>query len=111
MKRGIVLKLAFGAALVLTLAFGTRLVMQAVYWNDPRNQDLEIAGWMRLGYVARSWDVPPDVLREATGLPAAQTYGRSLQDLAERRGIALPALIETLETAIQTHRAQGPSGS
>lgn len=109
-RKNLWLKLAFGAALILTLAFGVRLGVQAVYWSDPRHQDQSIEGWMRLGYVARSWDVPAEVLGQATGLPPAQTVGQSLSDIAAARDIPLPALIDTLQSAIDAHR-QNPAAS
>ena len=104
------LRIAFGLALIATLVFGARLVTQAVYWNDPRHQDQAIEGWMRLGYVARSWDVPPEILRDATGLPLAQTGGRTLDDIAQRLEVSLPELIETLQRAIDGHREAPRAG-
>ncbi|HPD92820.1 MAG: hypothetical protein H6900_11540 [Rhodobacter sp.] len=96
---------AFVVALALTLFFGARFVMGVFYWNDPTHRDQQIEGWMPLGYVARSWDVPREVLREAAGLGPEDTARRNLDLIAQDHHIPLPQLIEALDSAIATWRA------
>jgi hypothetical protein len=102
------------AGLVVSLAvafvFAGRLVLDAVYWRDPRHQDVTIAPWMTPRYVAHSWDVPPEVIRAALGIdPRQERRGPvSLRALAEAQEIPLPELIARLEVAIAAYRAAHP---
>jgi hypothetical protein len=104
------LTLAFAGALVLTIWFAGRFVAQAVYWSDPAHLDQPIAGWMTPGYVARSWDVPPEVVAPALSLPPPGQGDRRpppLQALARERGVPLNDLIAALEAVIAAHRQAG----
>ena len=67
-----------------------------------------IEGWMPLGYVARSWNVPRDVLRTAAGLGPEDTTRRNLDLIAQDRHVPLPQLIATIESAIAGWRAENP---
>ena len=53
---------AFAVALLLTLWFGGQSIARAIYWADPQHQNQDVAGWMTVGYIARSWQVPPSEL-------------------------------------------------
>jgi hypothetical protein len=100
----LILRTGFVLAFALTLVFAVRTTLSAIHWNDPANHDLPIEGWMPLGYVARSWDVPRDVLANAAGVEPGTLPRRNLEAIAEDQGIALPVLIDTLEQAISAHR-------
>ncbi|MCH2168666.1 MAG: hypothetical protein MK107_13155 [Oceanicola sp.] len=109
LQKAPLLTLAFIAALALTLWFGGRFTMQAVYWADPRHQQQEIEGWMTLGYIGRSWQVPPPVLADA--LEAAHALEQRhryppLARLSQRSDVPLADLIATLDAAIAAHLAQ-----
>lgn len=98
------LRMGFALALTVTLFFAVRTVISAVYWSDPANRDQPMQGWMPLGYVARSWDVPREVLldtldRAAEGLPR-----RNLELIAQDEGIPLPELVARLTLAIARFR-------
>lgn len=97
-------------AAVLALALGLVLVfaLRLALGPDPNARDPQIAGWMPVGYVARTWDIPPPVLAEALGLPPGSAPRRSLRSLAEDRGEPVEALIARLHAAIAAHRAGGP---
>ena len=102
------MRLGFVAALCLTLFFGGRFVLGVFYWNDLSHRDQQIEGWMPLGYVARSWNVPRDVLRTAAGLGPDDTTRRNLDLIAQDRHVPLPQLIATIESAIAGWRAENP---
>lgn len=93
-------------ALAATLFFAVRAAMFAVYWADPAHRDQPIQGWMTPRYVAMSWDLPPEVLREALG-PAMPEPGerRTLAEIAADTGIPLPRLAEQIEAAAEAHHA------
>jgi hypothetical protein len=97
----------FLLALALTLFFALRLGMGALMWTaEP---DAAIEGWMPVGYVARSWDVPRDVLAEAIGIPPGSAPRQSLARIAEERGESLEELIARISAAIAAHR-EGADG-
>ena len=93
-----------------TLFFAVRLVVFWIYWADPSHHRAPLEGWMTVGYVARSWDLPPEeVMALAGGDPAA---GRpvSLATLAAANGESLASLVARLEAALADHAAQGDHG-
>jgi hypothetical protein len=93
----------FVAALALTLVFVLRLALGALHWSEM--PDAQIEGWMPVGMVAQSWDVPRDLLAEAIGIPPGTAPRRSLAWIAEARGEDVDALIARIEAAIASHRA------
>ena len=101
---------AFVLAVALCLFFAGRLIVGAVYWSDAAHIEQPVAGWMRLGYVARSWNVPREDLLEALDLPASGLRATSLERIAQDSGVPLPVLIERVEAAIERLRAQGDGG-
>ena len=96
----------FLLALALTLFFAVRFTLAVFYWSDPAHHDQAIEGWMPLRFVARSWDVPPEVLVDAAGLPPDLRIRRNLDLIADDQGIPVAALIAQLNAAITAFRAQ-----
>ena len=99
--------IGFALALVFAAGFAVRLVVLTVYWSDPAHRDQPVAGWMTPGYVAQSWDVPPDVIRAALDLPQGARAGlrATLTQIAETQAIPLPELTARIEAAIAIARA------
>lgn len=96
---------AFVLVLAVFLFFAARFTMSAVYWSDPRHADQTPAGWMTPRYVARSWDVPPEVIGEALSLTADGSGRRvTLAELAAARGMTVEALSAELVDAILAFR-------
>jgi hypothetical protein len=93
-------------ALLAAGGFGLRLGLSWYHWSQPGAQDQPLQGWMPLGYVGRSWQVPPDVLQGAAEVQPGEGR-RTLQSIADARGIPLDSLIAEIETAIRVWRAQG----
>jgi hypothetical protein len=91
-------------ALVLALGFALRLA----FGPSPDARDPDLAGWMPLGYVAHTWDIPRDVLAQALGLEPGATPRRNLRRLAEERGEPLDRLLARVEAAILAHRGTAP---
>lgn len=92
----------FVLALVLVALFAARLTFGVIYWNA--NQSRPIEPWMPVGYVARSWDVPPETLAEALGLEPGALPRRSLERIASEQGLPVEVLIARLEAAIAGRR-------
>ena len=99
------LRIAFGLALVVTLGFGLRFAAGVVYWANPANRDQPVEAWMPVGFVARSWQVPPEFLAEALGIPESERTRQTLEQIARARGTPVAEVIVTLETAIAGWRA------
>lgn len=102
-----ILRTGFVLALALTLLFAVRITLSAVHWNDPENSDAPIEGWMPLGYVARSWDVPRETLADALNIEPGTVARRTLDRIADDQGLPVETLILTLQQAITAHREAG----
>lgn len=100
--------IAMGLALGVAGFFAVRLTVFTIYWADPAHQEQRIEGWMTPGYVARSWEVDPEVIRAALPTPQEDRTGTrpTLAQIAEGQGIALPDLIAALDAAIAGARAE-----
>jgi len=92
--------LAFLAAAALTLFFAVRLIVSTVYWMQPEQQDRAPEGWMTPGYVARSWDVPRDALRDALALPETAGHPPTLAEIARGRDQPLPEFLDEVAAAL-----------
>jgi hypothetical protein len=95
-------------ALVAVLFFAVRLTVFTIYWSDPAHREQAVEGWMTPGFVARSWDLPPEAIRAALPPPVDGTADRrrTLEAIATAEGIALPDLIARVEAAIAGTRSQ-----
>ncbi|WP_323036952.1 hypothetical protein [Pararhodobacter sp.] len=99
------LRTGFVIALGLTLFFGVRTTLSALYWHDPEHNDQAIAGWMPVGYIGRSWDLPREVVAEAVGVEPSRSRRLSIAQIAEERGVPVNQLIDQISTAIDIYRA------
>ncbi len=102
------LTVGLGLSLLVAAVFAVRLMLGVLYWSDPRHQDMPIAPWMSPRFVALSWDVPPEVVREALDLTREEARPGPLKELASRRGVPVDVLIRDLEASITRHRAAEP---
>ncbi len=99
--------LAFAVALVALGVFGVRTFASAVYWYDPAHQDQPLAPWMTPRYVAKSYDLPPSIMREALMLaPDGPPRRIRLDRLALEKGVTLEVLQARVEAAAEILDAQ-----
>lgn len=101
--------LAFVAILGLTGFFGVRTVSQSIYWADPARQNQALAEWMTPRYVARSYAVPPEVVKAAWGLdPDSPLRRASLETIAAEIGMPLTEMESRVtQAAAAWHQARG----
>jgi hypothetical protein len=93
-------------SLLIVLVFATRAFRHA-----PRPLvDETIQPWMSVGYVARSYHVPPPVLLEALGLPDRPDR-RPLSAVATEQKRPVGDLINLLNATIKSYRAANPSSA
>ncbi len=99
-------------ALSLAVAgyFAVQTAASWVYWSDPRHQNQQVQPWMTPGYVAHSWGIPREVMREALALDEAHGRGRPLARMAEERGLSVEQLIDDLEATIAAYLATQETG-
>ena len=100
--------LAFVLVVSFTGIFAIRTVRRAIYWH--RHQDEPIRSWMSLGYIARSYGVPPWVLYQALGLPP-RTGGpdrRPIREIAREQHRSVDEVIAILQNAIVHARPPYP---
>lgn len=83
------------AVLVIGLAglswFGVRFVSEILYFSDPAHQEQSLAPWMSPYYVAKSWDLPREVIIREMQLEPDHKQP-TLADVVEHIGITLPEL-------------------
>jgi hypothetical protein len=101
----------FLVALLAAGMFAFRTVRSTIYW--PLHRDEPIERWMPVNYVAHSYDVPPEVLWSALGLPDPRTEKRRdmrpLSAIATARGQSFEQVRATLEEAIaRTRQSRQP---
>lgn len=96
-------------ALLASGVFAARTVAFWIYWSDPAHHQQAIEGWMPPGYIARSWQVPPEVVTGALDLPTGRA-GRPqpLDEIARERGVPVETLIAQARAAIDAWRAAHP---
>ncbi len=98
-------------ALLAAALFAVRTVRVALYW--PQHRDEPIERWMPVNYVAHSYDVPPEVLWAALGLPAERRRDfRPLGEIATAQGRSFEEVRASLEDAIaRARQTTGPPSS
>lgn len=101
---------AFVLTTLIALFFATRFLISVLYWSDPAHRDQPLEGWMTIGYVAHSYDVPRDKLIEMLKLAPPEGKDRktrpNLEQIAEDRGQTFDALKAEIDAAILTLRNQ-----
>ena len=97
------LVIAFAIALSLTIIFGVRTTAFFIYWSA--HQDVPVAGWMPAGYVAKSYRVEIETVREALGLDPQDRDRRPIARIAADRGVPVEDLIGRVNEALREARA------
>jgi len=104
--REVVVALAFILALLFAGLFLARAVRPVIYWHY--HQDEPIRGWMNVGYVAHSYNVPPHVLYQALGLPHKPPDKRPLREIAKAQNRSMDEIRTVLLDAIVHARPPYP---
>lgn len=99
---------AFVVATLLTLFFAVRFAFFVQYWNDPTHREQPLEGWMTLGYIAHSYQVPREALATALGVVPAQKGKRpTLKQIAGEKGLPVDAFAVEVGAAIKRLRQPG----
>jgi len=102
------LVIAFAIALSLTVVFGVRTTGFLVYWSS--HQNVPVAGWMPPGYVAKSYRVDIEVVREALGLDPLERDRRPIARIARDRGVPVEQLIRDVNEGLKAAKANKAAG-
>lgn len=96
------LVLGFSAAMLIATVLLVRLTFGFVYWSNHR--DVEIAGWMTLGYIANSYDVELKLVLSAVSLDAPPRKRTTLGELAKMQGVSGQALQQSILETVNAER-------
>ncbi len=96
----------FLLASLFAILFAVRSVVFVVYWSNPDHRDRQLEGWMTARYIAKSWDVPPEVMERALSTDQMPGRRQSLQDIADKLAIPLPQLEARIAAEITAYRTQ-----
>jgi hypothetical protein len=88
---------AFGIVLAVTVFFGFRFVRR-VFLAPPSREP--VRGWMNLPYIARAYDVDPQVLHDALGLTPGVPDRRPLEEIAASTNRSVDEMIEIVDKKI-----------
>ncbi len=103
-RRGLLL--AFVVVLAVTLFLVARTILLFTYWQSHR--DAELQPWMTLGYVERSYGLPPRSLRGLAGEDVQPGQRLTLAELAAARGMSLDQFEQEVQGAIDAARDARP---
>lgn len=92
--------LAFLGAALVTLLFLVRLTVFTIYWANPEHRNLQPEPWMTPGYLAYSWQIDPADLARALGI--AQGARRTLQDIADERGVPVEVIVIEINALLES---------
>ena len=88
--------------------FGSRFLLDFLYFNDPRNVDVTLRGWMTPRYIVLTYDLPRPFVREVLELPTEGSGGQRLKFIADNLGLTMEELTEHVRDAAAQYRAQNP---
>jgi hypothetical protein len=104
--------LAFATVVCLAGYFGVRTAAHAIYWADPEHKDQTLTGWMTPRYVARSYNVPAEVVQEAFFLdPKGAPVRISVASIADDHDVSVAELQSRVDAAVAIWRAENPRRS
>ena len=103
----LLLLVSFVLVVVLTAAYAVHTVRRACYLC--KHKDEPIRAWMSIGYISRSYHVPPPFLYQAVGLPAQPPDRRPLRAIAHTQKRQVKELVTSLEFVILQVRQQQES--
>lgn len=94
---------AFVVALLVTAFFAVRLLVFTVYWADPAHRGQPLEGWMTPRYVAHSYHLSPEVVRDVLDLDPGDGKRRTLAEIAEASDLTLEEIQRRIDEAARIH--------
>ena len=97
--------------LIATLAaiwFASRVFMDFLYFNDPRNVDVDLRPWMTARFIVLTYDLPRPLVFELLGFEESARGGQRLGNVAKEMGLTMEELTELVRLGAAQHRAGQP---
>lgn len=91
---------------VVLVWFASRLFLDFLYFNDPRNVDVELKPWMTPRFIVLTYDVPRSLVFEILDLDETEDRGIRLGRVAQERGLSLEDLTVLVRDEIAAYRKQ-----
>ena len=88
--------------------FGVQFLLDFLYFNDPRNVDGALKGWMTPRYIVLTYDLPRPFVRDLLELSAEGQGGIRLAIIAENLGLTFDELTTRVREAAAQYRAENP---
>lgn len=82
------------------LFFTIRLVFFLLYWADPSHRQQAPEPWMTPRYVAHSWGLDPQEVRNSIGLTERPKSRPTLKYIATQRGVPIEIILRELDALI-----------
>lgn len=98
------LLLAFILAATLTILFAVRMVVLGIYWSNPDHQNQPLEGWMSPRYVAYSYGLEREEVRQILGFDPAPVAREHLSNILKDQNVTLEDLQRRID-ALVTKRA------
>ncbi len=94
---------AFIVAIAVTVFFAARLLFFTVYWSDPAHRGQPLEGWMTPRFVAHSYDLSPEIVRDVLELDAVDGERRTLAEITETSGLTLGEIQRRIDAVARAH--------
>lgn len=94
------------ASFFALIYFAGSFAAELIYFNDPRHQNEALKPWMTPRYVALSYDLPRETVREIFGFTEAFEGPQRMRFVAERLDVSLEELTQMVRDAAQDYREQ-----
>ncbi|MEH6726190.1 MAG: hypothetical protein V7703_08525 [Hyphomicrobiales bacterium] len=86
--------------------FAGSFVAKLIYFNDPSHQNEALQAWMTPYYVALSYDLPRDTIKEIFEFTDGFDGPKRMSFVAERLDVSLEELTEKVREAAQAYHGQ-----
>ena len=86
--------------------FAVRLLIFTIYWSSPAHQNQPLEGWMTPRYVAHSYDIPPELVRDALNLEPGVRKRQTLSEIARNSGLTLQEMGQRINNVAETHHGK-----
>ncbi len=90
----------FLVALLAVVWFGIKATQDLMAAKTRFSADPEIAGWMTPGYIARTWNIPPEVLLDTLSLTEQPRKRMTISEIALDKGLTPPDYAAEVEAAL-----------
>ena len=94
----------FLGSVALGLWFAAHALLDALYFNDPRNVDVDLKRWMTPRYVVLTYDLPRSLVAELLELDSEEDRGVRLGKLAAERALSMEELTALVREAAAQYR-------